>query len=123
MNEAIRRALENDRVIDITTIGRKSGQPRRIEIWFHNVEGTLYITGLPGSKRDWYANMVANPSITFHLKDSIEADLAATVRPITEAAERREVLIKVVSKLERHEADLEKWIEGSPLVEVQLSDN
>ena len=44
----IESALREDRVIDITTTGRKSGQPRRIEIWFHNLDGALYLTGLPG---------------------------------------------------------------------------
>ena len=34
MNEETAHALETDRVIDITTIGRKSGEPRRKEIWF-----------------------------------------------------------------------------------------
>jgi hypothetical protein len=31
--------LNRDEVIDITTIGRKSGEPRRIEIWFHRLDG------------------------------------------------------------------------------------
>ena len=48
MDKAVQRALERDRTIDITTTGRKTRQPRRKEIWFHNVEGHLYITGTPG---------------------------------------------------------------------------
>ena len=44
MDDKIKHALANDRVIDITTTGRQSGQPRRLEIWFHNVDGRLYIT-------------------------------------------------------------------------------
>ncbi len=76
MDEAVQRALERYRTIDITTTGRNSGHPRRKEIWFHNIGGRLYITGTPGS-RDWYANRVANPQFTFHLKRSVQADLAA----------------------------------------------
>lgn len=38
MNAAIQRALATDRTIDITTTGRQSGELRRIEIWFHNVD-------------------------------------------------------------------------------------
>ena len=70
MDESIKQALERDRTIDITTTGRKTGQPRRTEIWFHNVEGRLYITGTPG-RRDWYANLLAHPEFTFHLKQSV----------------------------------------------------
>ena len=43
----VQQALTTGQVIDITTIGRKSGQLRRIEIWFHNLDGRLYITGTP----------------------------------------------------------------------------
>ena len=64
MGEAVRRALNLDHTIDITTTGRKTGQPRRTEIWFHNIDGRLYVTCTPGN-RDWYANFVANPRFIF----------------------------------------------------------
>ncbi|MCZ6867371.1 MAG: nitroreductase/quinone reductase family protein [Chloroflexi bacterium] len=50
MDAQVKRALERDRVIDITTIGRKTGQQRRIEIWFHHVDGKLFISGSPGRR-------------------------------------------------------------------------
>ena len=119
MDEKVKQALERDRTIDITTIGRKTGLPRRIEIWFHNLDGHLYITGLPG-RRDWYANMTANSEFTFHLKGSIKADLPARARPITDEAERQEVLSKLIDGLGGGR-DLEAWVEGSPLVEVEIA--
>jgi hypothetical protein len=54
MDPSIQRALEHDQLIDVTTNGRKSGRPHRIEITFHHLDGVLYISGLPG-KRDWFA--------------------------------------------------------------------
>jgi hypothetical protein len=30
--------------------------------------------GQPGRPRSWYANFLANPAFTFHLKDSIQAE-------------------------------------------------
>jgi deazaflavin-dependent oxidoreductase (nitroreductase family) len=118
MDESVKRALERDRTIDITTIGRKSGLPRRVEIWFHHLEGRLYITGQPG-QRNWLANLMANPEFTFHLKGSVQADLPARARPITDVTERREVLSKIIQGLGGRR-DLEAWIQGSPLVEVEL---
>ena len=35
MNNEAAKALASYRVIDITTTGRQSGEPRRIEIWLH----------------------------------------------------------------------------------------
>ena len=119
MDENVERALERDRTIDITTTGRQSGQPRRLEIWFHNLDGRIYITGLPG-RRDWYANVVANPEFTFHLKQTAQADLPARVRPITDEAERREVLAEILRRLDRDELD--RWVSDAPLVEVELGD-
>jgi deazaflavin-dependent oxidoreductase (nitroreductase family) len=118
MDEAVRQALERDRTIDITTRGRKTGQLRRKEIWFHNLDGRLYITGTPG-QRDWYANMVANPEFTFHLKQSVRVDLPARATPVLEEASRRDIISRITKKLGRSR-DLDAWIEGSPLVELEL---
>jgi hypothetical protein len=72
MEEAVRKALAIDRTspargrtVDITTVGRRSGKPRRIEIWFYRADGKVYLSSLP-AKRGWYANLKANPRFTFH---------------------------------------------------------
>ena len=121
MNDEIKQALAKDRVIDMTTTGRTSGKPRRKETWFHNIDGQVYLTGTPG-KRDWYANMVANPAFTFHLKESVTADLAASAQPVTEPEERQRVLARILSNIGRPATDLPAWVERSPLVAVTFDD-
>jgi len=124
MSDETATALAQDRVIDITTTGRKTGEPRRIEIWFHRVDGRYYITGAPGRPRDWYANLVANPAFTFHLKESATADLPATARPVTDPAEREKVFAGLLATLgsftSRPGQHPEVWVASSPLVEVTL---
>jgi deazaflavin-dependent oxidoreductase (nitroreductase family) len=120
MDEAVQHALVHDRTIDITTKGRKTGQLRLTEIWFHNIDGDLYITGTPG-RRDWYANLVAHPEFRFRLKQSTQADLLARARPIIEPGQRREIIARIHQKLGGNR-DLEAWVEGSPLVQVELLD-
>jgi deazaflavin-dependent oxidoreductase (nitroreductase family) len=121
MDQHVRRALARDRTIDITTTGRRSGQLRRAEIWFHNLDGRIYITGLPG-RRDWYANLLADPQFTFHLKESASADLPARASPVTDQAERRAILARILDKLGRP-GDLDAWLASSPLVEVAFADD
>ena len=121
MEQHVRQALARDRTIDITTIGRRSGQPRRAEIWFHNLDGRIYITGLPG-RRDWYANLLADPRFTFHLKESTAADLPARAIPVTHSEERRAILARILDALGRP-GDLDAWISDSPLVEVSFEDD
>ncbi len=116
MNATIRQALAQDLVIDITTTGRRSGRPRRLEIWFHEVDGRWYITGLPG-KRDWHANLLATPHFTFHLKESLQADLPARAIPVRDVAERRRVLGAIFGEQDTQEK-LARRVAGSPLVEV-----
>src|SRR5215813_1850126 len=118
MDAEIERALTTDGLIDMTTVGRKTGNPHKIEIAFHNFDGVLYITGSPGT-RDWYANLHANPHFTFHLKQSTQADLPARAIPITAEAQRRRILAKVVQKWNKHD-QLEAFVQSSPLIEVQL---
>ncbi|MGA9191665.1 MAG: nitroreductase/quinone reductase family protein [Anaerolineales bacterium] len=109
-------ALARDKVIDIITTGARTGQPRRTEIWFHRVEDRIYITGSPG-KRDWYANLLADPSFTFHLKESHKVDLPAHAIPITDPAERRSVTAQIVGP-DYDRDKFEARIKGSPLIEV-----
>ena len=115
---AVAAALAKDLVIDITTSGRASGEPRRIEIWYHVVDGRYYITGRPGP-RSWYANLLAEPKLTFHLKESAQADLPATARPVTDPEEKRRVFLNAPKLAEYiSEANVQQWVEGSPLIEV-----
>jgi len=119
MDERVRQALANDRTIDITTTGRSSGLPRRIETWFYRVDDQIYLTGSPG-RRDWYANLLANPDFTFHLKQSVAADLPARATPITDPDERHAIFERILSDLGGTE-DLEAWLEDSPLTLVDFN--
>jgi hypothetical protein len=136
MQDAIRRALAltrsstaRERTADITTIGRRTVRPRRIEIWFYRVGEVNYLSGLPG-KRSWYANLLTYPAFTFHLKNGVRADLPATARAITDPAERRRILSEIVDDLNQSHnpariaqpTRLEDWEGGSPLVEIVFDD-
>src|SRR5436190_694414 len=121
MDDTIRRALQRRNIIDITTTGRQSGEPRRIEIVFHSFDGRTFITGMPSPrKRAWIANLEADPHFTFHFKGKVGtpvADLPATARIVTDEAERRDVFRKVIESA-WHQQDLETMVRYSPLIEV-----
>lgn len=118
LDERIAQALKRDRTIDITTIGRKSGQPRRIEIWFYRAGGRIYLSGGPG-RRSWYANLLANPEFTFHLKGSVRADLPARAKPVTDPGERRSVFSTILNDMHMRDK-LESWVAESPLMDVEF---
>lgn len=138
MRDDIRQALAIDRsatieerTIDITTTGRRSGEPRRIEIVFYRFEGAVYLSGIPGPRpRAWLLNLAAEPHFVFHLKHDVVADLPAVATVITDPAERHRIFSDFVDQFnQRHGPDspwpaavLEDWIARSPLAQVRFED-
>lgn len=139
MRQDVRQALAidasstlPDRTIDITTTGRRSGRPRRIEIVFYRSDDDIYLSGIPAPKmRDWLANLTADPQFTFHLKHGVIADLPATATVINDPAERRRVLAGFVNQFNlRRDPDgpwpvavLDQWVDQSPLAKVSFEDD
>jgi deazaflavin-dependent oxidoreductase (nitroreductase family) len=135
LNAAIARALAigpdssaAERTIDITTLGARSGLPRRIEIWFHRVDGRWYLTGMP-MPRSWYANLRANPRFVVHLKHGVQADLPATAVPVDEPTRLRVITAvldlqnrpEIAARVGRRQS-LDEWLAHSPLVEIVFDD-
>ena len=120
LESEVRNALSIDMVVDITTVGRKTGDSRRIEIWCHLMDGQLYLAASPG-RRSWYANLAADPAVTLHLKDDIKADVAVKARPITDDGERRDVFTRLAAQSAFRQGqglEVESWVSGSKLVEL-----
>jgi hypothetical protein len=131
VDDAVARALAlgpessaADHTIDITTLGARTGLERRIEVWFHRVDGRWYLSGMPG-RRNWYANLRADPRFTVHLKHGVTADLPATAVPVDEPARRRRVFTEILKTQDRPQTGgraprqyLDDWLAGSPLVEI-----
>lgn len=120
MDDAVRAALDHGGLIEITTTGTRTGKLRRLEIVFHNFGRHLYISGMPNParKRGWLANLETNPALTVHLKGTIQTDLPATARVITDPAERRSILEQIARVWRR--TDLNEMLAHSPLIELTI---
>jgi deazaflavin-dependent oxidoreductase (nitroreductase family) len=71
----------------MTTVGRKSGQPRRTAIEFHEHERRKYVFSAWGTKADWYRNIETNPCITIQTWRGAESVLARRITSQGELAE------------------------------------
>jgi deazaflavin-dependent oxidoreductase (nitroreductase family) len=123
MDATVRRALDRSQTIDLTTTGRRTGRPRRIEIALHNVDGRLVISGIPvpGRTRAWLLNVAANPAVTLHLRartDAPAADVEGEARVVTDPIQRRQLLERVARAWGR--TDLDAMVEHSPLMEIRV---
>lgn len=126
-NPAVQKALQTDRTIDIITTGAKSGLPRRTEIWFWNIEGRIIICGTPSAggeegphaRRDWLANLRANPEFLFCLKESVQVELPARAEIITDPDDRRAIMSAPQTRWYREQVgSIEELVANSPIVEV-----
>ena len=126
MDAATSDALARGGVIDITTVGAKTGANRRIEIVFHQFDGQYYITGKPGYKRDWLANLIANPQFTLHLRDGAAPDVPANAQVISDEDRRAAVLYRILTESwdnepAKAEHILPRWVNDAPLVEFTIT--
>ncbi len=136
MRDDVRQALMigpsstlEERTIDITTTGRRSRQPRRIETVFYRFDDDIFLSGIPAPRpRAWLLNLADEPHFVFHLKHRVVADLLAVATVIDDRADRRRILSQFVEDFNRRQgpgspwptAVLEEWVEGSPLVKVDF---
>lgn len=108
--------LAQTMTIDLTTIGRRSGRASRIEIWWFHIEDRFIITGTPG-KRDWYANVLADPTVTIHTGFG---DYPGTAMVVTDVSFRRRVFTHPGIGWYRSQAELDELVASAPMIEIQL---
>lgn len=53
----------------LTTTGRKTGQPREIEIWFVAAEGKYYVIAENREDAQWVKNILHNPQVRVRVGD------------------------------------------------------
>ena len=80
----------------LTTTGRISGNPHRIEIWFALFEETVYLMAGDRDRSDWIRNLQADPEVTLEIGDRKRTTTARVVAADTEedALARRLLLEK-----------------------------
>lgn len=106
--------LARHMTIELTTVGRRSGRPSRIEIWWFHVDGRFVITGTPGA-RDWYANVLADPRVTIHVDGH---DLPARAHPVVDQRFRSQVFDSPDTRWYSTQAQRQRLIDESPMIEI-----
>jgi deazaflavin-dependent oxidoreductase (nitroreductase family) len=69
----------------LTTTGRRSGQPREIEIWFTERAGRYYVISEHGEEAHWVQNLRAGRRVTVRVAGRA---FTAAARVVDPAAER-----------------------------------
>jgi deazaflavin-dependent oxidoreductase (nitroreductase family) len=106
-------ALGSEDYLYLTTTGRVSGAPHRIEIWFALSGSTAYLLSGGGERSDWVRNLRADPNVRLRIADRDFSATARIVEPGTDEDEtaRRMVFDKYAPG---YSGDLTDW-RGSAL--------
>ena len=94
-NDDLKDRLSRYRQLTITVIGRKSGRPISVPVWFVVEDDKLYLLPVQGSETQWYKNVLKNPKIRIEARGA-EAELKAV--PITDAKQVSSVVEKFRNK-------------------------
>jgi len=91
----------------LTTTGRRTGRPHRIEIWYAIDGSTLYLLAGGGRSADWVQNLMVDPSALLEV-DGMERPVLARVLTDDQEAERARQLV-YGKYAPRSDGDLSDW--------------
>lgn len=114
-----RQDLASTRTIDLITVGRRSGERRRVEIWWFHVDGRFFITGTPG-RRDWLANVRSEPRVVIGVRGT---EIEATVREVDDAVTRHRVFSTPETRWYTSQSELDRLVAEAPMIEVLFGDS
>ena len=89
----------------LTTLGRVSGRPHEIEIWFGIQSNTLYLLSGGGEGSDWVKNLLKEPSVSVQFTKHTFTGIARIVHDREEGTAARYMLAE----------KYQEWNEGKTL--------
>ena len=98
--------LDAEEFCYVTTVGRRTGKPHTIEIWFSAVGNTIYILSDGGERSDWVRNVIADPAVVVKIG---ETAYRGTGRIEMSADEAARACVSIPAKYAHREEGLEEW--------------
>jgi deazaflavin-dependent oxidoreductase (nitroreductase family) len=102
----------------LTTTGRVTGRPHRIEIWFAIQGSTLYMLSGGGDRSDWVKNLIRTPKVTVRIATAEFAGRGRVVKDEEEDALARRLLLEKYEPT--YSGDLSDWGRTALPVAVDL---
>jgi deazaflavin-dependent oxidoreductase (nitroreductase family) len=100
-------SVKDSRVLYLTTVGRRTGLPREIEIWFVVCCERLYLFAETGEAANWVKNIRRNPNVTVRIG---ELHIGVTARVLDRHIDRK--LWDQVAEIANHKYG---WGDGLPV--------
>jgi deazaflavin-dependent oxidoreductase (nitroreductase family) len=107
MDQASINDFADKKVLYLTTIGRRTGLPRQIEIWFVVYRDRFYLVAETGEAAAWVKNLRSNPEVTVRIG---ERQIGAKARVLDRETDRE--LWDQVAAVAHHKYG---WGDGLPI--------
>jgi deazaflavin-dependent oxidoreductase (nitroreductase family) len=102
----------------LTTVGRVTGEPREIEIWFGLDGTTLYMLSGGRDRSDWVKNLMREPRVSVRIAGRTFQGHARVVSDPEEDERARALVFEKYAP--GYSGDLEDWRERSLPIAVDL---
>ena len=109
-----------DGVCLLQTVGRTSGRPRTIEIWFATDGERVYLLAGGRHRAHWVRNLMADP----HVRLRIGGQTVAGVARVIEGGDREDLARRLLAAKYQGWSDgrpMSSWASGSLPVEIAFS--
>ncbi len=114
--------LSKEEYCYLTTIGRKSGLPREIEIWFGVNGNSIYLLSGGGDESHWVKNLRANPNVTVRIAKHNFSGVARIVNEEKEETMARHMLAGKYQGWKEGKS-MSDWGRTALVVGIELSTN
>ena len=121
-NPLLSRPKADEAYCYLTTTGRVTGKPHKIEIWFGLKDSSLYILSGRRDKSDWVRNLMKTPSITVRIA---KQTFNATARLVTDKEEEMLARNMLADKYNERTANgsLSTWAKSALVVGFDLENS
>ena len=102
----------------LTTTGRRTGRPHRIEIWYAGDGGSIYLLAGGRWSADWVQNLAARPSVLVEIDGEVRPGRGRILEDRGEAVRARSLLFDKYAP--RYRGDLTGWRERALPVAIDL---
>lgn len=103
----------------LTTTGRRTGRPHRIEIWFALLDGRIYLLSGGGEGADWVRNITKDAHVRIQVGSRSVAARARIARAGPEDRRARELLDEKYMEWSAGKR-LSSWARGATPVVIEL---
>lgn len=112
--------MADDDYCYLTTTGRRTGRPHRIEIWYAADGNTLYLLSGSGHSSDWVRNLLERPGVEVEIDGELRQADARVLDDSDESERARSLVFDKYAP--RSDSDLTGWRQRALPIAIDLSE-